>query len=47
MINHTGSFLARTNKDGRIIIPKVNMDQLQDSKIDLTGYVVNVTLEPF
>jgi hypothetical protein len=47
LINHTGSFLARTSKDGRIIVPKVNMDLLQDRKMDLTGYVVNVTLEPF
>ena len=47
MINHTISFLARISKDGRIIIPKVQLDLLQDRKIDLAGYVVNVTLEPF
>jgi hypothetical protein len=46
VINHTGSFLARTSKDGRIIIPKINIDLPQDKKIDLAGYVVDVTLEP-
>ena len=47
MICHTGSFLARISNDGRIVIPKVNMDLLQDRKIDLAGYVVNVPLEHF
>lgn len=47
MIDHSVFFLARMRKDGRIVIPKVNMDLLQDRKMDLTGYVVKVTLEPF
>ena len=47
MINHTSFFLTRISKDGRIVIPKVNMDLLQDKKMDLAGYIVNVTLEPF
>jgi hypothetical protein len=47
MINHTIYFLARISKDGRIIIPKVNMNQLKDAIIDRACVVVNVTLEPF
>jgi hypothetical protein len=46
-IYHTAFFLARISKDGRIVIPKVNMSVLQDGRIDLTGFVLNVTLEPF
>jgi hypothetical protein len=47
MICQTCSFLARISNDGRIVIPKVNVDLLQDRKIERAGYVVNVTLEPF
>jgi hypothetical protein len=43
----TQVFLARMSKDGRIVIPKVNMGLIQDRKIELAGYVLNVTLEPF
>jgi hypothetical protein len=46
-INHTAFFLARMSKDGRIVVPKVGMIVLQDGRIDLTGYVLNVTVEPF
>jgi len=47
MINHTVFFLARISKDGRIVVPKFNMNQLQDVKLDRACVVVNVTLEPF
>jgi len=40
-------FLARMGKDGRITIPKLNLNLLQDRKADLTGYAMAVTLEPF
>jgi hypothetical protein len=47
IINHTAFFLARMSKDGRIVVPKVNMSVLQDGRMDLAGFVLNVTLEPF
>jgi hypothetical protein len=40
-------FLARMSQDGRIVIPKTNMALLMNREVDLAGYVVNVTLEPF
>ena len=43
----TQVFLARMSKDGRIVIPKVNMGLLQNREVELAGYVLNVTLEPF
>jgi hypothetical protein len=47
MILHIVFFLARISKDEKIVIPKVNMNQLQDKIIDLADVVVNVTIEPF
>jgi hypothetical protein len=41
------TFLAKINIDGRISIPKLNVAMLQDKKLDFTGYVADVTLEPF
>jgi hypothetical protein len=40
------SFLTRISKDGRIVIPKLNRSLLQGRKMDLAGYVADVTLEP-
>lgn len=44
---NTQVFLSRMSKDGRIIIPKVNMSLLQNRKSELAGYPLNVTLEHF
>jgi len=41
------TFLARITKDKRISIPKLNLALLQDRKLNFTGYVADVTLEPF
>jgi len=41
------TFLTKTNKDGRIQIPKTNMDLLRERNSNITGYVVDVALEPF
>jgi hypothetical protein len=38
MINHTVYFLARISKDGRIVIPKVNMNQPQEIIIEGQGF---------
>jgi hypothetical protein len=40
------TFLVRIRKDRRIVIPKVNMALLKEKKLDLTGYIINATLEP-
>jgi len=40
-------FLARMSRDGRIVIPKINMALMQNREVELAGYVLNVTLEPF
>ncbi len=40
-------FLARMSQDGRIVIPKTNMALMQNRGVELAGYVLNVTLEPF
>ena len=40
-------FLARMSQDGRIVIPKTNMTLMQNREVELAGYVLNVTLEPF
>ena len=41
------TFLTRITNDGRIVIPKLHMDLLEQRKLDLAGYVIDVTLEPF
>jgi len=45
--NIVQAFLARMSQDGRIVIPKTNMALMQNRGVELVGYVVNVTLEPF
>ena len=40
------TFLTRTTKDERIVIPKLIMSLLQDRKPNLEGYIVDVTVEP-
>ena len=39
-------FYARMNKDGRITIPKLTLDLLQDGEEGLVGKVLAVELEP-
>ena len=39
-------FYAKMSKDGRILIPKLPMALLRSEKPDLTGYVMEVILEP-
>jgi hypothetical protein len=41
------TFQTRIRKNGKITVPKLNLDLLQDRKLDLAGYVVDITLEPF
>jgi hypothetical protein len=41
------TFLTRTSKDGRIVIPQLNMSLIQKGKMDFSDFVVEVTLEPF
>ena len=41
------TFHTRIRKDGKITVPKLNLWLLQDKKLDLAGYVADVTLEPF
>jgi hypothetical protein len=40
-------FLARMNQDGRIVIPKTIMTLMQTRDVELAGYALKVTLEPF
>jgi len=39
-------FYARMNRDGRITIPKLILDILEDEDESLVGYVLKVSLEP-
>ncbi|MCJ7762349.1 hypothetical protein MUP38_02700 [Candidatus Bathyarchaeota archaeon] len=39
-------FYVRVGRDGRITIPKRQRELLRDREQDLTGYVMDVTLEP-
>ena len=39
-------YYAKMRKDGRVRVPKLALSVLQDDKPSLTGYVVEVTLEP-
>jgi hypothetical protein len=41
-----GTFYARMGRDGRITIPKLQRELLRGKEQDLTGYVMDVTLEP-
>ena len=40
------TFYAKMGKDGRITLPKLQRELLRDREQDLTGYVMEVTLEP-
>ena len=40
------SFLSRTSKDGRIVIPKLAIDLFKDGKPNLDNHVVEVRLTP-
>jgi hypothetical protein len=40
------TFQTRLRKDGKIAVPKLNIRLLKDGKLDFTGYVANVTLDP-
>ena len=39
-------FYAKMEKDGRVLIPREILSIWQDEKTSLTGYIVEVTLEP-
>ena len=40
-------FYAKMGKDGRILLPKLQLELMQSSReTNLTGYVIEVTLEP-
>ena len=39
-------FYAKMGKDGRITLPKLQRELLRDREQNLTGYVMEVTLEP-
>ncbi len=39
-------FYAKIGKDGRILIPKVTLLALQGREPNLTGYLLDVTIEP-
>ena len=39
-------FYARMGRDGRITVPKLSRELLRGSEQDLTGYVMEVILEP-
>jgi hypothetical protein len=41
------TFQTRIRKDGKIAVPKLNLELVNCRKIELNGNVVNVTLEPF
>jgi hypothetical protein len=40
------TFYAKMGKDGRITLPKLQRELLRDREQNLTGYVMEVTLEP-
>jgi hypothetical protein len=40
------TFYSRMGRDGRITIPKLQRELLRGKEQDLTGYVMDVTLEP-
>jgi len=39
-------FYVRMGRDGRITVPKLQRELLRSKEQDLTGYVMDVTLEP-
>jgi hypothetical protein len=41
------TFLTRITKDGRIVIPKMIISLIQARKLNLTGCIMEITLEPF
>jgi hypothetical protein len=40
------TFYARMGRDGRITLPKLSRELLQDREQNLTGYAIEVVLEP-
>ena len=40
------TFYARMGRDGRITLPKLSRELLQDREQSLTGYAIEVVLEP-
>ncbi|MCJ7768522.1 hypothetical protein MUP79_09045 [Candidatus Bathyarchaeota archaeon] len=40
------AFYAKMGRDGRIAVPKLQRELLRDREQALTGYVMEVTLEP-
>jgi bifunctional DNA-binding transcriptional regulator/antitoxin component of YhaV-PrlF toxin-antitoxin module len=40
------TFIAKMGKDGRITLPKLQRELLRGREQNLTGYVMEVTLEP-
>ena len=42
----SGSFYARREKDGRLLIPKSALAQLREKKSSIVGCMLEVTLEP-
>jgi hypothetical protein len=40
------TFYAKMGRDGRITVPKLQRELLRDREQELTGYVMEVTLEP-
>jgi len=40
------TFYARMGRDGRITVPKLQRELLKDREQELTGYVMDVRLEP-
>jgi len=40
------TFYAKMGKDGRITVPKLQRELLRGKEQSLTGYVMDVTLEP-
>jgi len=40
------TFYARVGRDGRITLPKLSRELLQDREQNLTGYAIEVVLEP-
>jgi hypothetical protein len=41
------TYYAKMAKDGRILLPKLQQELMQNSReTDLTGYIIEVTLQP-
>ena len=40
------TFYARMGKDGRVVIPKLVIALMKNNRPTITGYIIEVTLEP-